>query len=61
MSDELNEFLKELVTKINQKFKEQKVRISQLEAKIISLQKEVESLKESNKTKINKDILKELE
>jgi peptidoglycan hydrolase CwlO-like protein len=64
MTDELNEFLKELVAKINRKFQEQKTRLAQIEAKLITMQREIDELKNElrqNKTKINKDILKELE
>ncbi len=62
MTDEINEFLKELVRKINKKFQEHKTRIAQVEAKIITLQREIEELKEKqNNTKIDKSILDDLE
>ena len=61
MTDELNEFLKELVERIAKKFQETKTRISQLEAKIIALEREIETIKKASENKIDKSILKELE
>ena len=65
MIDEINEFMKELVKKINKKFQEHKTRMAQIEAKLITMQKEIESLKQKieneNAKKIDKSILKELE
>ncbi len=62
MTEEINEFLRELVKKINRKFQEHKTRIAQLEAKIITIQREIDALKEKqNEIKIDKDILDDLE
>ncbi len=65
MNDELNEFMKELVQKISKKFQEHKTRLAQIEAKLITMQREIDALKEkmekANETKIDKTILRDLE
>ena len=65
MTDELNEFMEELVKKISRKFQEHKTRLAQIEAKLITMQREIDSLKEKieevNTRKIDKSILEELE
>ena len=62
--DELNEFLKELVEKINKKFQEHRTRLAQVEAKLITMQREIDGIKEELKqanNRIDKSILEELE
>ncbi len=62
--DELNEFLKELVKRINKKFQEHRTRLAQIEAKIITMQREIDGIKEQLKQanqKVDKSILEELE
>lgn len=65
MADELNEFMEELVKKIARKFQEHKTRLAQVEAKLITMQREIDSLKEkmekANESKIDKKILENLE
>ncbi len=62
--DELNQFLKELVEKINKKFQEHRTRLAQVEAKLITMQREIDGIKEELKqanNRIDKSILEELE
>ncbi len=62
--DELNEFLKELVKRINKKFQEHRTRLAQIEAKLITMQREIDGIKEQLKQanqKVDKSILEELE
>ncbi len=65
MADELNEFMEEFVKKIAKKFQEHKTRLAQIEAKLITMQREIDSLKEkleeANTRKIDRSILEELE
>ena len=65
MSEEFNAFMEELVKKISRKFQEHKTRLAQVEAKLITMQREIDSLKEKieevNTRKIDKSILEELE
>ncbi len=65
MSEELNEFLKELVKKINKKFQEHRTRLAQIEAKLITMQREIDTIKEKvekvSSGRIDKSIIDELE